>query len=70
MKLKNKDYIFLVVRKSGLATIDAEDIVCATTRTSEKAEELCGVYEQELLDAGLKKGDFTFYVQAQIYYDE
>lgn len=70
MKPKNKDFIFLVVRRSGLATIDAEDVVCAATRTPNKAEELCGVYEQELLDAGLKKGDFTFYVQTQIYYDE
>ena len=70
MKPKNKDFIFLVMRKAGLADADATDVCCATTLTAQKAEELCGVYEQELVDRGFLKGDFHFYVNTQIYYDE
>ena len=68
MKLKNKDWIFLVMRSEANPSV--HHVVCAATRTYEKAEELCGVYEQDMLDKGCVKGDYHFYATAQSYYDE
>jgi hypothetical protein len=68
MKLKNKDFIFTVMRSERDPKI--HHVLCATTRTPEKAEELCGVYEQEMLDRGCQEGDYMFYVNAQTFYDE
>lgn len=63
--IKNKDTLYLVVRS------DEEDdskVVCAITRTEERAHELCGQYLQEMLDRNILW--YGFYVQGQTYYDE
>ena len=65
--IKNKDTLYIVTRYN---VSDQYDTVtcCAITRTHERALELCGVYRQTMLDAGIICYDF--FVQGQIYYDE
>jgi len=65
--IKNKDTLYLVVRQDFM-DYEASDVVCAITRTEERAIELCGQYRQEFLDRGITHYDF--YVQGQTYYDE
>ncbi len=65
--IKNKDTLYLVVRVD-FKDYEANNVVCAITRTEERAIELCGRYRQEFLDRGITHYDF--YVQGQTYYDE
>ncbi len=65
--IKNKDTLYLVVRQDFM-DYEADNVVCAITRTEERAVELCGQYRQEFLDRGITHYDF--YVQGQTYYDE
>lgn len=65
--IKNKDTLYLVVRRD-FKDYEANDIVCAITRTEEFAIELCGRYQQEFLD--YKITNYDFYVQGQTFYDE
>jgi hypothetical protein len=65
--IKNKDTLYLVVRQD-FKDYEASDVVCAITRTEERAIELCGQYRQEFLDRGITH--YEFYVQGQTYYDE
>lgn len=64
--IKNKDTLYLVVRVDF--KYESRNIVCAITRTHERALELCGRYQQELIDHGITHYDF--YVHGQTYYDE
>jgi hypothetical protein len=65
--IKNKDTLYLVVRVD-FKDYEANNVVCAITRTEERAVELGGQYRQEFLDRGITHYDF--YVQGQTYYDE
>lgn len=57
--IKNKTTLYIVMRGHA--------VPCAITKTEEEAQRLCGVYEQQMLDAGATA---HYSVQAQIYYDE
>ena len=63
--VKNKDILYLVVRSDEK---DDDRVVCAITRTEERAHELCGESAQRMIDAGITA--YQFNVQGQIYYDE
>jgi len=56
----------MVVRTDSTLQLP-RDTVCCLCRTFERAEELCGEYEQIFLDKGWT--DLTFHVEGNIYYD-
>lgn len=73
MKPKNKTTVYVVVRDlwTGDDTLIRETTILDTCRTSERAEELAGIYRQNFEDYFPKeswKAEFTYY--ASTYYDE
>lgn len=65
--IKNKDTLYMVVR-DDLESDHRDLVVCAITRTEERARELCGQFQQEMYDRKIRFYDF--FVQGQIFYDE
>jgi hypothetical protein len=59
--IKHKQTVYLVIRED-------DEVCCAVTRTEERAQELCGQYEQQYRDHA--HATFNFYVMGQTFYDE
>lgn len=65
MKLRNRDTLFLTIRKNAN---NNSEIPIAAFRTLERAEEYAGVCLQEFLDKGIT--EFVFGTVPVIAYDE
>lgn len=66
MKLKNRAYLFLVVR--NLVSNGEGQLPIASFYTMEGAEEYAGVCQQEFLERNIN--EFSFEVVPVIYYDQ
>lgn len=58
----------MVVRTDHTFTNHPQSTVCCLCRTYERADELCGEYEQIFKDRGFT--DLTFHVEGNIFYDQ
>lgn len=68
---KHRETIFCVVRTAWQRETNefVWPVICASCMSLERAEELKGKYEQEILESGLSEY-FQFRVQTTSYYDE
>lgn len=64
-RIANKATLYAVMR----FVEGQRDTVCCFCKTLERAEELCGEYEQKYRDEGWESSSFYFYPVANIFYD-
>ncbi len=64
IKLKRKDFVFVVMRHD----FTGNDVACAASADADRAEELRGEFEQEFIDRGFSPEEVYFYVTSTCYY--